>query len=59
MDFYVLVLLYKDTIKKGKGVPLHAKQAQRGGSVVALPILEPGARRGWELSVTPQLQYPQ
>ena len=37
---------------KGKGVPLHAKKAQRRGRGVAVPILEPGARRGWVVSAT-------
>ena len=32
-------------IYKGKGVPLHAKQAQRGGTGIALPLLDPGARK--------------
>ena len=30
---------------KGKGVPLRAKQALRGGT--ALHLLDPGTRRGW------------
>ena len=28
-------------VNKGKGVPLHAKQAQRGGRSIALPTLDP------------------
>jgi hypothetical protein len=43
---------------KVKAVPLHAKQAQRGGRGIALPIINFGARRGWVVSATPQLLYP-
>jgi hypothetical protein len=30
-----------------KSAPLHAKQEQRRGRSIALPILDPSARRGW------------
>lgn len=33
-------------ITKGEAVLLHAKQPQRGGRGTALPILNPGTRRG-------------
>ena len=35
------------------GVPLHAKQAQRGGRSVAVPILD----SGWVVSATPRPLY--
>jgi hypothetical protein len=34
-------------------VPLHGKQAQSGGRSVAVPILDPGKRKGWVVSATP------
>jgi hypothetical protein len=43
---------------KGKAVPLHAKRAQRGGTGVALPILDPSASRWWVVNATSQLLYP-
>jgi len=38
---------------KVKAVLLHAKQAQRGDRGIALPVLDPGSRRGWVVSATP------
>lgn len=35
------------------GVPLHVKQAQRGGRSVTVPVLDSGARRGWVVGATP------
>ena len=37
---------------KGKVVPLHAKQAQRGSRGIAPPILDPGSKRMWVVSAT-------
>jgi hypothetical protein len=34
------------SLSKSKAVPLHAKQAQRGGIGIALPILDHGAITG-------------
>ena len=39
------------------GVPLHAKQAQRGGRSVAVHTRDSGARRGWVVSATPWPLY--
>jgi hypothetical protein len=49
---------YSLVFKKIKAVTLHATQAQRGGRGIALPILNPGARRWWVASSTPQSLYP-
>jgi hypothetical protein len=38
------------TIQKGKTIPLYSKQAQRGGGGTAVPIFDPGTRRGWMVS---------
>jgi hypothetical protein len=47
------------TIKvTGKDVLLHAKQAQKGGIGITLPIFDPSARRGWVVSGTPKPLYP-
>jgi hypothetical protein len=40
-----------------KAVPLHAKQALRGGRGTALPILDLSARRRRVVNATPQLLY--
>jgi hypothetical protein len=36
----------------GNAVPLRAKQARRGDTGIAVPILDPGAKRGWVVSAT-------
>ena len=38
----------------GKGIPFHAKQAQKGGRVKPLHILDPGARMRCVVSVLPR-----
>jgi hypothetical protein len=43
---------------KGKSVPSHAKHAQRRGTGIALPMLDPSARRWWVINATSQLLYP-
>jgi hypothetical protein len=43
--------------KKGKTVPLHAKQSQRAGTGVAVLILNPNTRRGWVVNDTPRPFY--
>ena len=42
---------------KGKSVPSHVTQAQRGGRGIAVPIL-PRRQKGWVVSVTPWPLYP-
>jgi hypothetical protein len=42
---------------KVKAVPLHPKQAQRGGPVTAVPTPDPGAIRWWVVSATRRLLY--
>ena len=37
---------------KVKTVPLNAKQAQRRGTGIVLPLLDHGARREWVVNVT-------
>ena len=39
-------------IYKGKVVSIHAKQAQRGGRGITLPILDPNPRKAWVISAT-------
>jgi hypothetical protein len=41
------------SLVKVKAVPLHAKQAQRGGRVIVLYIFDAGARKGWVVIVMP------
>jgi len=43
--------------KKGKTVPLHAKQPQRVGTGAALCILNPNNGKGWVVSDTPRPFY--
>jgi hypothetical protein len=44
--------------KKVKFILLQSSVAQRGGRVIALPILDPGAKKGWAVSATPRPLYP-
>jgi hypothetical protein len=46
----IFITIYSDI---NKSVPLHAKQGQRGGRSIALPILDPSARRGWVVHAMP------
>lgn len=39
-------------------VPLHSKQVQRGGTSIALPILDLGARSGLLVNTMPRLLKP-
>ena len=43
--------------KRGKAVLLHAQQAHGGGRGIALPMLDPGARREWVVGAMPPLLY--
>jgi hypothetical protein len=48
--------MYKYELKKVKAVTSHAS-AVRGVRGIALPVLDPDARRGWVVSVTPRPFY--
>jgi len=50
-------LLYLQSLKV-KAVPLHARQAERVGRGISLPILNCSTSWGWVVSTMPWLPYP-
>jgi hypothetical protein len=50
---FLLWLLSKLKLKKGKTVPTHVKKALMGGGGIGLPMLHPFVKRGWVVNVRP------